>query len=76
RGIPAGGEPVTCYSIIMQPAREDQASIHDRMPLLIPASFTQEWLAADEPPTRELMDAALDAGREMTARVRAAEAAA
>jgi putative SOS response-associated peptidase YedK len=71
RGIPTGGEPVTCYSIIMQPARDDQAPIHDRMPLLIPASFTQDWLAADVPPSRELMDAALDAGREMTARVRA-----
>lgn len=75
RGFPTGGEPITCYSIVMQPARDDQVVIHDRMPLLIPASFSAEWLAAGEPPSRELVDAALDAGRELTARVHAAKAA-
>jgi putative SOS response-associated peptidase YedK len=74
RGVPTGGDPVTCYSIIMQPARDDQVEIHDRMPLLLPADFSEEWLSADEPGTRELMDAALEAGREMTSRVRATRA--
>jgi len=76
RGVPTGGEPVTCYSVIMQPARADHVVIHDRMPLLIPTDFAEEWLAPDREPTRQFVDAALDAGQEMTARVRAAEVAA
>ena len=74
KGKPADGEPVTCYSLVMQPAREDLEFIHDRMPLLLPQSYFEEWLNPDAEPSRELIEAALDAGREMTARVRAHEA--
>lgn len=69
RGFPEGGDPVTCYSIVMRPAREDLVDLHDRMPLLIPGSFAEEWLAGE--PSRELIDAALDAGREVAERVSA-----
>ena len=69
RGWPSGGEQITCYSIVMQPAREDLVDLHDRMPLLIPGGFAEEWLAAE--PSRELIDAAIDAGREIAERVRA-----
>ena len=70
-GKPADGDPVTCYSLVMQPARSDLEYIHDRMPLLIPTSFFDEWLDPDAVPSRELIDAALDAGREMSALVSA-----
>jgi len=68
-GRPVDGEPVTCYSIIMQPARPDQAHLHDRMPLLLPPSFFSDWLDPTAQPSADLIDAALDAGREMTALV-------
>lgn len=70
-GFPRGGDPVTCYSIIMQPARDDLAGIHDRMPLLIPAGFADDWLAAGTSPSRELIEAAVDAGRELSAEITA-----
>jgi len=70
-GKPVDGEPVTCYSLVMQPARPDLEYIHDRMPLLIPQSFYEEWLDPNAVPSRELIDAALDAGREMTEKVSA-----
>lgn len=66
RGKPADGDPVTCYSIIMQPARPDQAHIHDRMPLLLPQSFFAEWLDPQQSPSAHLIEAAIDAGRELT----------
>lgn len=70
-GKPVDGDRVTCYSIVMQPARPDQAHIHDRMPLLLPQSFFNEWLAPNEPTSAHLIDAALDAGREVTGLVSA-----
>jgi len=69
RGFPAGGDEVTCYSIVMHPARDDLAELHDRMPLLIPGAFAEEWLAGEA--SRELIDAALDAGHEVAERVSA-----
>jgi len=50
----------------MQPSRPDLEYLHDQMPLLIPPSFFDEWLDPAATPSRELIDAALDAGREMT----------
>lgn len=70
-GIPEGGAPVNCYSLIMQPARADLGHIHDRMPLLLPKNFIREWLDPSNEPSRELIEAALDAGREETERVTA-----
>lgn len=67
--------PVTCYSIVMQPARADLVGIHDRMPLLVPEAFYDEWLDPTATPTRELIDAVLDASREFSEQVRAAQIA-
>ena len=70
-GKPEGGDPVNCYSLIMQPARSDLGHIHDRMPLLLPKAFINEWLDPSNEPSRELIEAALDAGREETDRISA-----
>lgn len=70
-GKPEGGDPVNCYSLIMQPARSDLGYIHDRMPLLLPKGFINEWLDPSNEPSRELIEAALDAGREETDRISA-----
>ncbi|MEO8908354.1 MAG: SOS response-associated peptidase family protein [Microbacteriaceae bacterium] len=75
QGRPTGGESVTCYSIVMQPAPEALSGIHDRMPLLIPADFADVWLDPAQEPARELIEAALDAGRAVTERVEAARLA-
>jgi len=72
-GQPVDGAPVTCYSLVMQPAREDLWSIHDRMPLLLPQAYFEEWLDPAAEPSRELIEAALDAGGQMTAQVTARE---
>ncbi len=69
QGRPTGGDPVTCYSIVMQPAAEALTDFHDRMPLLIPADFAEVWLDPAQDPTRELIDAALDASRAVSERV-------
>lgn len=61
RGIPTGGEEVTCYSIVMRPAADDLGHIHDRMPVLLPPSFHSDWLNPDAAGSRELIDASLDA---------------
>lgn len=41
------GKLFTCYSIVMRPATDPLASIHDRTPLLLPAEFVSEWLTGD-----------------------------
>lgn len=69
RGRTADGEWYTCYSIVMRPAPSHLISLHDRMPLLIPASFSHDWLTAD--PTREVVDAAIAASDELAERVHA-----
>ncbi|WP_091226348.1 SOS response-associated peptidase family protein [Microbacterium sp. 3J1] len=70
RGRTADGTSFTCYSIVMRPAPEHLADIHDRMPLLIPASLSADWLTAE--PTREIIDEAIAASDEMAERVRTA----
>lgn len=52
------GTAYTCFSIVMRPATDRLSAVHDRTPILIPASFVQDWLTSDAP-SRELMDAAL-----------------
>lgn len=68
-GRTADGEEFTCYSLVMREAPEPYANIHGRMPLLIPAEFAHEWLAAPTP-SRELIDAALDASELLLPRIR------
>ena len=69
RGRTADGTWFTCYSIVMRPAPDGLADIHDRMPLLIPASLSHDWLTAE--PTREIIDEAIAASDEVAARVTA-----
>jgi len=70
RGRTADGESFTCYSIVMRPAPPDLADVHDRMPLLIPASLSEEWLTAE--PTKDIIDEALLAAATLDERVHAA----
>lgn len=69
-GVTADGAEFTCYSLVMRPAAEQIEGVHDRMPLLVPASFTEEWLHSDEP-AGVLIDAAVDASEDMSAAVQA-----
>lgn len=70
RGRTPDGEGVTCYSIVMRPAPPHLAGIHDRMPVLIPTSFAEDWLTGDT--ARELIDQALLAAADLDERVSAA----
>lgn len=70
RGRTADGEWFTCYSIVMRPAPDELAEIHDRIPVLIPAAFTQDWLNAEA--GREVMDEALLAAASLDERVKVA----
>ncbi|WP_259606469.1 SOS response-associated peptidase [Microbacterium neungamense] len=69
RGRTPDGEWVTCYSILMRPAPEHLAALHDRVPVLVPASFAQEWLT--EEASRELIDGALQAAATLDERITA-----
>ncbi|MCM3780067.1 SOS response-associated peptidase family protein [Microbacterium hydrocarbonoxydans] len=69
RGRTTDGTWFTCYSIVMRPAPDRLADVHDRMPLLIPASLSHDWLTAE--PTREIIDEAIAASEEVSARVTA-----
>lgn len=72
RGRTPDGEWVTCYSIVMAPAPAHLVDIHDRMPVLIPASMSRRWLSDD--PHRDLIDEALLASADLAERVTAAPA--
>lgn len=69
RGRTPEGEWVTCYSIVMRPAPAHLASLHDRVPVLIPPAFATEWLTADA--DRELIDEALRAAATLDDRLQA-----
>ncbi|WP_217181954.1 SOS response-associated peptidase family protein [Streptomyces sp. AC495_CC817] len=69
RGRTAEGDWHTCYSIVMRPAPEHLAGIHDRVPLLLPASLGRDWLSA--PPTREIIDEALAEAEALDKRISA-----
>lgn len=73
RGRTPDGEWVTCYSIVMAPAPEHLVDVHDRMPVLIPAWMSRDWLTGA--PDRELIDEALLASAEMAERIGAAPSA-
>jgi len=69
RGRTADGEWFTCYSIVMRPAPEHLAGLHDRMPVLIPTAFAHDWLTAET--GREIIDEALLAAASLDERVQA-----
>ena len=39
------GEPLAAFTILTRAADERIASIHDRMPVLLPAAWAEEWLS-------------------------------
>ncbi|GAA2913902.1 putative SOS response-associated peptidase YedK [Microbacterium keratanolyticum] len=67
-GRTADGLEVTCFSIVMEDARDRVREIHDRMPLLIPAGFAEEWLSSDAP-AGELISAAAGASAGVASRI-------
>lgn len=67
-GFTADGQEFTCYSLVMQPAVGQIEQIHDRMPVLVPAGFAEEWLHSDAP-APELIAAARNAAQPLSARV-------
>ncbi|WP_193596661.1 SOS response-associated peptidase family protein [Microbacterium sp. YJN-G] len=69
RGRTPDGEWTTCYSIVMRPAPEHLAHLHDRVPVLVPPTFAADWLTGE--PSRELMDEALIAAASLDSRVAA-----
>lgn len=70
RGRTPDGEWTTCYSIVMRPAPPHLAALHDRVPVLIPTGFANDWLRGDG--TRELIDETLLAAASLDERLRAA----
>ncbi|MBS1907252.1 MAG: SOS response-associated peptidase family protein [Actinobacteria bacterium] len=71
RGRTEDGSWFTCYSIVMQPAPERLAAIHERIPVLLPAAFADDWLNGSAAP--ELMDEALAASGPTIARISTAQ---
>ncbi|WEK60479.1 MAG: SOS response-associated peptidase family protein [Candidatus Microbacterium colombiense] len=67
RGRTTDGTWFTCYSIVMRPAPAHLAEVHDRMPVLIPTAFAQEWLTAES--GRDVIDEALLAAAGLDGRV-------
>lgn len=70
QGRTADGNWFTCYSIVMRPAPAHLVELHDRMPLLVPATFSRDWLTA--PVGREIVDEAIHLSEQMATRVSAA----
>lgn len=70
QGRTADGRSFTCYSIVMRPAPDHLADVHDRMPVLIPASLSGDWLTAE--PSSEILEEALLAAAALDDRVRVA----
>jgi putative SOS response-associated peptidase YedK len=69
-GRTADGQDYTCYSIVMRPATPNLEEVHDRMPLLLPPEFLDEWLTS--PASADvLVDRALVASDDAAATVRA-----
>lgn len=63
-GLDAG--PSTSFAMVTRPPATPGASIHDRMPLLIPADFQQTWLDPATVADRDLVAAAVAASEEMS----------
>ncbi|GAB3796515.1 hypothetical protein GCM10028798_06570 [Humibacter antri] len=57
-GRTSDGATFTCFSIVMRPAPDALASVHDRSPLLVPAAFVDQWLTGSGTPA-ELIDASI-----------------
>ncbi|HYE62899.1 MAG TPA: SOS response-associated peptidase [Phycisphaerales bacterium] len=49
RWRPPEGEPIDSVTILTTAANEQVAPVHDRMPVILPASAWDDWLAARQP---------------------------
>lgn len=69
-GFAEDGTEFLCYSLVMRPAVDAIAHVHDRMPLLIAPGFAEEWLTSTDAGTDLLAGAfatAADVDRGITA---------
>jgi putative SOS response-associated peptidase YedK len=48
--VTAEGETVDCCAIVTGPATGVVTALHNRMPMIVPPSAYERWLAADTPP--------------------------
>lgn len=65
------GAQFTCYSIVMRDAPAHLAGVHDRMPVLVPAAFADDWLRGTQGP--ETLEEVLGAAAGLDDRVTVAE---
>lgn len=61
------------YTIVTQPAAPQIASIHDRMPLILPRELYDEWLDPTRVGDQELLDEAVAASRPLGERLEVSE---
>jgi putative SOS response-associated peptidase YedK len=65
-----GGERwMVSYAIVTQPAAPHIASIHDRMPLILPRELYDEWLDPTRVGDQDLLDEAIAASRPVSERL-------
>jgi putative SOS response-associated peptidase YedK len=57
------------YTIVTQPAAPHIASIHDRMPLILPRDLYDEWLDPTRVGDQELLDEAVAVSRPLAERL-------
>jgi putative SOS response-associated peptidase YedK len=67
-------EWMVSYTIVTQPAAPHIASIHDRMPLIVPRELYDEWLDPTRTGDQELLDEAIAASRPLGERLEVSEA--
>jgi putative SOS response-associated peptidase YedK len=67
------GEWMVSYTIVTQPAARQIASIHDRMPLILPRDLYDEWLDPTRVGDQELLDEARAASRALNERLEVSE---
>jgi len=60
------GLPRTSYAIVTRTPTERAAEIHNRMPLIIPAAFYDDWLDPETAGDEALIGAALEASEEIS----------
>ena len=67
QGRLADASEFTCYSIITGPPAPQLAVIHDRMPLVLPTAFFDDWLDPTSKGSRSLVEAAIAASDSIAA---------
>lgn len=66
---PVLGDRVVSFAVVTRPVLPEFASIHDRLPLLVPREFRDDWLDPASGADEGLVDAALAASAPLTARL-------